>query len=72
MANFESGTINHSDTSPSFKFYLKPTLQGKVGDNLLVFTDENTKLTKRSGQFNLLGRFRVNESSYLLLVELWA
>ena len=21
MANFESGTINHSDTSPSFKFY---------------------------------------------------
>jgi hypothetical protein len=26
---FESGTMNHSDTSPSFKFYLKSSIERK-------------------------------------------
>ena len=28
---FERGTINHSDTSPSFKFYPKTSFLGKFG-----------------------------------------
>ena len=33
---FESGTLNHSDTSPSFEFYPKTSLQGKVANILLT------------------------------------
>jgi hypothetical protein len=33
---FESGTINHSDTSPSFEFYLKVSLEGKIANILLT------------------------------------
>ena len=33
---FESGTINHSDTSPVFKFYLKISRQDNFADILLT------------------------------------
>ena len=36
---FESGTINHSDTSPSFRLYPKSSRGGKVANILLTDPD---------------------------------
>ena len=35
VSNFESGSLNHSDTSPSFKLYSKTGLKGKAANILL-------------------------------------
>ena len=36
---FESGSLNHSDTSPSFKLYPKTYHKGKIADILLMNPD---------------------------------